>query len=273
MKSNSVVFTTQTNSDELRNAARPKAGALPPDEIHLYYEVLDPAVDAARAAAARSILTEDEWKRCQRFAYTEGVREQLAARVMVRSALSRYAPVGAGAWRFTENAYGRPEVAEPFHATGLRFNLSHSHGVVTLAVSASHAVGIDVEHVGRTARLAVADRFFAPAEIAALRALPVEQQPRRFLGYWTLKEAYIKARGAGLSLPLDRFAFDLDDRRRPTITFADDFDDDARAWQFDQLFVGPEHLVAVATRVGDAPPISVLVHTFDGTVPDAAHQS
>ncbi len=243
---------------------------LPQDEVHLYYEVLDPALDAARAEAARPILTDDEWNRCQRFAYAEGLRERLAARFMVRSVLSHYAAVHPADWRFVESAHGRPEVEAPAHAAHLRFNLSHAHGVVTLVVSAQYDVGVDVERIGRRARLEIANRFFAPAEVDALRALPEPEQPRRFLDYWTLKESYIKARGAGLSLPLDRFAFDVDTPGRPAIRFADGFDDDARAWQFDRLFVGSEHLVAVATRRGEGSPVSVVVHAFDGTAPEPA---
>ena len=237
---------------------------LPRDEVHLYYEVLDPALDATRMETARPILTEDEWNRCQRFAYAEGLRERLAARFMVRSVLSCYAPVDARDWRFVENAHGRPEIDAPAHAAHLRFNLSHADGVVTLVVSGHHEVGVDIERLGRRARLAIADRFFAPSEVDALRALPEADQPRRFLEYWTLKESYIKARGAGMSLPLDQFAFDLTTPGRPAIRFADAFDDDPHSWQFDRVLVGNEHLVAVATRCGADRPISVLVNVFDG---------
>ncbi len=270
MKSNLDVFGTRKHSDDLRKSRAPIVRVLPRDEVHLYYEVLDPAADAARAETARPILTDDEWNRCQRFAYADGLRERLAARFMVRSVLSRYAQVDPRDWRFEENAHGRPEVALPTDAAHLRFNLSHADGLVTLVVSAHYEVGVDVERLGRRARLAIADRFFAPSEVDALRALPEAEQPRRFLEYWTLKESYIKARGAGMSLPLDQFAFDVATPGRPAIRFADGFDDDPRAWQFDRLFVGTEHLVAVATRRGDASPISVLVQAFDGTAPTSA---
>jgi len=267
MKSNLDGLRTHAYSDDLRNFWPSRVRDLPRDEVHLYYEVLDPALDAARAATARAILTDDEWNRCHRFAFPEGRRERLAARFMVRSILSQYAEVQPAAWRFVENAHGRPEVKAPAHATHLRFNLSHADGVVTLVVSAQYDVGVDVERLGRRPSLAIADRFFAPAEVDALRALPEPEQPRRFLEYWTLKESYIKARGAGMSLPLDQFAFDVATPGRPVIHFADGFDDDPHAWQFDQLFVGSEHLVAVATRRGEGTLVRVLVQAFDGTAP------
>ena len=273
MKSNLNGFSTRTHSDNLHNSGPSRVRDLPRDEVHLYYEVLDQALDAARAATARPILTDDEWNRCQRFAYAEGVRERLAARFMVRSILSRYAAVHPADWRFVENAHGRPEVEAPAHATHLRFNLSHADGVVTLVVSAQYDVGVDVERLGRRPNLAIADRFFAPAEVDALRALPEPEQPRRFLEYWTLKESYIKARGAGMSLPLDQFAFDVATPGRTAIRFADGFDDDPQAWQFDRLFVGSEHLVAVATRRGEGTPVRVLVQAFDGTAPASTSSS
>jgi len=265
MKSDLDAFSTRKNCDDLGKSEAPRVRDLPPDEVHLYYELLDPALDAARAEAARPILTDDEWNRCQRFAYAEGLRERLAARFMVRSVLSYYALVHARDWRFVANAHGRPEVAEPHDSRHLRFNLSHADGVVTLVVSAHYDVGVDVERLGRRARLAIADRFFARSEVSALRDLPEREQPRRFLEYWTLKESYIKARGAGLSLPLDQFAFDVASPGRPAIRFAPGFDDDPHRWQFDRLFVGSEHLVAVATHRGEASPVSVLVHAFDST--------
>jgi len=182
---------------------------------------------------------------------------------MARSILSRYASVHPSKWRFASNPFGRPEITEPAHAAHLRFNLSHADGLVALVVSAHYEVGVDVERIGRQPAMEVAESRFAPSEVAALRALPDAEQARRFLEYWTLKEAYLKARGSGLSVPLDQFSFDLSRPGRPRIRFQPGFDDDHRAWQFDRLFVGAEHLVAVATRHGTAPPVSVVVHAFD----------
>jgi 4'-phosphopantetheinyl transferase len=237
--------------------------ALLPDEVHVWYDVLAADEDEARAAAARRIVTPEEWARCQRFVYAEGRRESLAARRLVRSVLSLYAAVHPSDWRFRNSEHGRPEVDGPAGASAPRFNLSHAHGVVACAVSAQYAVGVDVEPLHRMTPDAIADTHFAPSEVAALRALPEPEQPRRFLEYWTLKEAYLKARGAGLSVPLNQFAFDIAPPGRPRVTFEPGFGDDNRHWQFDHVLIGATHLVAVATQRGTAPDVRVIVRAFD----------
>jgi 4'-phosphopantetheinyl transferase len=236
---------------------------LPDGEVHLWYEVLDAARDDLWREAAQRIATDAERARCERFVFPEGRRECLAARCMARSILSRYTDVHPSEWRFGSNRFGRPEITEPAHATQLRFNLSHADGLVACVVSAHYDVGVDVERFGRLPSMQLAESRFAASEVAALRALPDAEQARRFLEYWTLKEAYVKARGSGLAVPLDQFAFDLSRPGRPRIEFRHGFDDDHRAWQFDRLFVGTDHLVAVATRHGARPPVSVVVHAFD----------
>ncbi|MCC6621519.1 MAG: 4'-phosphopantetheinyl transferase superfamily protein [Deltaproteobacteria bacterium] len=126
---------------------------------------------------------------------------------------------------------------------GVYVNLSHTDGLVALAVSAT-PVGVDVEdrqRPGRTVELA--DRFFAPSESRALRALPPERQRDRFFDLWTLKEAYIKARALGLAIPLASFAFDLD---APTLGFTTTTEPDASRWEFARLDPTPRHRLAVA---------------------------
>jgi 4'-phosphopantetheinyl transferase len=236
---------------------------LPQGEVHLWYDVLDPEQDSTRDEIARQSMSDEEWARASRFTLAEGRREFVAGRLMIRSVLSRYAAVTAAEWQFSAGD-GRPRIVEPARASALRFNLSHANGLVACVVSAHHDVGIDVERLGRHAPLTIAESRFAPSEIASLRALPQEDRPRRFLEYWTLKESYLKARGLGLSVPLDRFAFDLTRPGRPRITFQPGFDDDATVWQFDRLFVGTDHVVAVATCRRATPVVSIVVRAFDG---------
>ena len=92
---------------------------------------------------------------------------------------------------------GRPSLAPPFAATGLHFNLAHTHGLVVLAAGRVAGVGVDVEALGKRVRLEVAERYFSAAEVAELSALPVDARAARFLRLWTLKESYLKATGQG----------------------------------------------------------------------------
>lgn len=200
-----------------------------------------------------SLMTEGERARCLRLVRDADRRTFALARALVRRSLSLYGPTAPADWRFVTNQHQCPFV-EPAQAgtPPLQFNLSHTNGLVALAVTRGPRVGIDVERVSRIVDLAVADRHFAPTEVRDLRALPAPEQPVAFFEYWTLKEAYIKARGMGLALPLGAFAFALRPPQPPTIAFVPGFDDLPERWQFWQTWPTPQHRLSLAIeREGD----------------------
>lgn len=177
----------------------------------------------------------------------------LVTRALVRTLLSRFVDMPAARWTFSCGDHGRPEVANlPPGSPPLRFNLSHTDGLAGCAVIVSRDVGLDVENVDRHVAHDVAGRFFAPREVADLRALAPDRQRVAFFDYWTLKEAYIKARGLGLALPLHHFAFDLSGGGDPVITFDDAIDDDPASWQFRQAWATPRHRLALGVRSNGA---------------------
>ncbi len=229
---------------------------LRPDEVHLWVVEPERVLDPALLAAYRGLLSAEELDRHQRFRFEKHRHQFLVSHALVRVTLSRYAPVASTAWRFSTNAYGRPEIVggPPW----LRFNLSHTDGMAVCAVAFDTDVGADVEHAGRPGQtVELADSFFSRSEVAALRALPAARQRERFFDYWTLKESYIKARGAGLSLPLDQFAFHLEAGRSPRISFDARMQDEPQAWQFVQVRLGEEHPAAVAVRRGEGLPLTL----------------
>ena len=174
------------------------------------------------------------------------------ARARGRATLSAYGPTAPRDWRFETNTHGCPFVVAPQAGTPrLAFNLSHTTGLVALAVTRGRLVGVDVERVDRVVREDVAGRHFAPAEVRDLRALPAAAQPRAFFEYWTLKEAYIKARGMGLAIPLADFAFTLAPPAAPTIHFVDGFDDRPERWQFWQAWPTTAHRLSLAVTRED----------------------
>jgi 4'-phosphopantetheinyl transferase len=206
---------------------------------------LDPGVLARLAA----VLTADETARGARFVRPVDRAAFVLTRALVRTRLSLYGPTAPADWRFVTNAHQCPFVAPDQTGTPwLSFNVSHTDGLVALAVTRGHRLGVDVESVARSVLEAVPERHFAPAEVHDLRARPAADQPRLFFDYWTLKEAYIKARGMGLALPLDQFAFTLHDEAPPSIRFAPGFDDDAARWQFRQLWPTAAHRLALAVE-------------------------
>jgi 4'-phosphopantetheinyl transferase len=231
--------------------------SLPSDEVHVWIVEPELITDPRRLEEYRALLDSSERERHQRFYFERHRQQFLVSHALVRLCLSRYAPVPPEAWTFTLNAYGRPEVAGQWN-TRLRFNLSHTDGMAICAVALDMEVGADVEDTQRKGNtLELVSHSFARAEAAALWALPVERQRERFFELWTLKEAYIKARGMGLSLPLGDFAFELRPGEPPRISFEPSLRDDPASWQFIQLQPSVRHKAALAVRRAPGLPLTV----------------
>jgi 4'-phosphopantetheinyl transferase len=232
--------------------------ALEPHHAHLWYAFDDRIDDPAVLARYEALMNGEERARQQRFVFARHRHEYLVTRALCRTTLSRYADVDPAAWHFVPNKYGRPEIAGPSGVPPLRFNLSHSAGLIACLVTREMDAGVDVEDVHRRGEtVKIADRYFSAFEVAALRALPPERQRQRFFEYWTLKESYIKARGMGLSIPLDQFSFHLDAGAEVTISFGPKLADDPQAWQFEHYRPTDRHLMAVAMRAGSGPAVRV----------------
>ncbi len=221
----------------------------PHGEVLLCHVEIPRALPTELVARLRSALPEDELARHDRFRHEGAAGEYLGARALVRAALSSWSPVDPRAWRFAVNEYGRPSVDAPEAPVVTYFNLSHTRGMIVLALGRDPLVGVDVEPLARTIDvLPIVDRFFSASEASALRALPTSQHHDRFLALWTLKEAYIKARGMGLAIPLGDFSFEPDDDP-VRIAFAPTLDDDPMCWRFHRVDLGARHRVAVAAKV------------------------
>jgi 4'-phosphopantetheinyl transferase len=162
--------------------------------------------------------------------------------------LSRYDARPPAAWTFEDLPGGKPVLA-PGTAPGLSFNLSHTHGLVACAVTRDTNVGIDVERLERSTCIDdLAQRYFTPEETAGLAACTPERRESYFLDLWTLKEAYLKAIGVGLSHPLNAMAFDLADPAQ--IIFRPPPRVEQRQWQFALFEPTPRHRMAVAVQRG-----------------------
>lgn len=195
------------------------------------------------------VLSDAERERHARFVYARDRNLFLVSHALVRDALSRYAPVHPAEWEFAFNAYGRPEIAQPAKWRDLRFNLSHSAGRAVVAVARGYEIGVDVEAVKEIEDMQkIAERFFSPVESAALR-----RDPELFFDFWTLKEAYIKARGMGLALALHGFSFSLAEPGRPLVAFHEGCADDPEAWDF-LLYRRDGFRLALAARGAGGPP-------------------
>ena len=218
---------------------------LAPGQVDIWLTSLAGVDDELRLAYQR-LLSASERERSQRFRVEGALLQHLVARALVRTTLSGYADVPEDAWEFEPNRYGRPYVSQPTAFRDLYFNLSHTDGLVACAVSRSGDIGVDVENIRRDLDiLALAPSVFAPPEVASVRQSPPAGRIDRFFSYWTLKEAYIKARGMGLSLALDGFWFELSGAA-PRVHFSERCPDESERWRFRQFTPTAQHKLALA---------------------------
>jgi 4'-phosphopantetheinyl transferase len=208
--------------------------------------------DLALHAAYDALMTEAERTKQRAFVFEKNRRESLLTRALVRTALSRYRPTPPAAWRFAPNAFGRPYLEPP---CGLLFNLSNHPTMVVCAVTDGVEIGVDVEPVARGASIVdLAPSVFAADEREDLARLDGPARLDRATSLWTLKESYIKARGMGLSLPLQAFAFHFD-QPEPRITFEPPIEDDPERWWFRTFDVAEHRIALTVERAGPAPPV------------------
>lgn len=188
------------------------AMSLPADELHVWRASLDRA--PAVGSQLEGVLTPDELARATRFYDSRLGARYVIGRGLLRVLLGCYLGVGPGEIEFVYGEHGKPLIA----GQGPWFNLAHSGAEALYAFCSSAEIGVDVELAkADRANRRVAERFFAAGEVERLLGLPEALQPRAFLSCWTRKEAFIKARGDGLSLPLDSFEVTLAPSEPPAV--------------------------------------------------------
>ena len=171
-------------------------------EVHVWFARLDRT--PARLTRMRTILNPEEVARADRFFMDVHRNRFVAGRALLRDLLAGYLGQPPETIRFAYNEWGKPALAAGFAARDLRFNLSHSQDLAMYAFVLERDVGVDLEMIrAEVANERIAENFFSPTEVETLRALPLEQQAEGFFNCWTRKEAYVKARGQGLSIELE----------------------------------------------------------------------
>jgi 4'-phosphopantetheinyl transferase len=209
------------------------------DRIHLWVAYPDDLMDEATAQNCGRLLNEEERARLERFKFERHRREHLATRALERTALSAYAEVAPEDWRFEAGEHGKPSTVQ---APGLTFNLSNSLGLVVCAVSHGVEIGVDVEPYTRAKTIEeVAERFFSARELEQLEPLRGEARLERGLTLWTLKEAYMKARGMGMALPTKLFSFVFEGDGGMRLEIDAEAGDGPERWQFCVLNYGGDH--------------------------------
>jgi 4'-phosphopantetheinyl transferase len=206
----------------------------------------------------KSLLSDEELQRNSNLPLATHRRRDIACRGGLRQQLSQLLNTPPGKIQLTRNRNGKPLLESS--SCALYFNCSYGGDYIAFAFCNGVEIGVDIEYILRRSNsLGVAQHFFSPREAADLRALPEEQQRQRFFQYWTLKEAYLKARGEGIFLGLDKFSFHLpaSEKSKIGISFCSDSFDQAHHWQFHCSSPVPNYQVAIAIRT--ARPIFTIV--------------
>ena len=227
-----------------------------PDDVHIWFRSTE-SLDEAAIAAAVSVLADEELARFRRFHFARDARDYAAAHALLRAALSRDGDRAPESWRFDKDAHDKPFLLDQ-GAVRTSFSLSHTRGMVACAVTrgADVDVGVDVECIDREVDAAeIAARFFAPVEARLLAQLDADARRDRFFDLWTLKEAFVKALGVGLSMSLASLVFAVDAAGGVTLETPDI---DTTAWQFALFAPGPRHRLAVAVRRDTSHPLQLI---------------
>jgi 4'-phosphopantetheinyl transferase len=219
-------------------------GILRNDEVHVWQVELN--AWEKEADSLFELLNPEERERAARFKFPAPRNQFLISRALLRQALGRYLKIEACDIHFRATANGKPELAE---GRDLHFNLSHTEGVTVFAMARHRQVGVDVERIRQdTNALELAERFFSAQEVQWLRSQPSSEHIPSFFSCWTAKEAYIKAQGEGLSLPLDSFG--VLPRPESTQLQLKVYDDpeESKRWSMWRLDLGPGLRAALAVE-------------------------
>jgi len=233
------------------------AELLAAEEIHIWQATLDVGEEQARRWS--QLLSEDERERAARFRFDVHRIRYIAGRAQLRMLLAGYLDASPTELVFSYGPNDKPSLAAPAPF----FNLSHSEALALYAVTRDAEVGVDVElYDAAFPSRGIPERFFAPDEVRALRALPEDRQPRGFLELWTRKEAFIKARGDGLSLALDSFSVTLG-QDRPSLVRTGWSQDEPGQWTLlDLSDKDGEFIAAVAAKTKEWRVVRYRVATF-----------
>ena len=195
-------------------------------------------------------LREDEKARYHRYMFQKDRDLYLLTRALCRKVLSHYVPTQPENWRFESNEYGKPAIVEPEEASYLHFNLTNTPGLVACMVSDRYPIGVDAEAIDRkSATLDIAKRFFSKDEFQELQTHSAESQTARFFHYWTLKEAYIKVRGMGMSIPLADFSMVEDKEQMIQVVHHTPGPHTQYHWYFEQTQLAEDYLLGMSVRL------------------------
>ena len=222
----------------------PETLDLSAEEVHVWKARLDQSRE--RIQELWWTISGEEQARVSRFHFPEHRDRYVVSHGVLRDILRRYRPLVGELLKFVTSSHGKPELAEESGGRNLRFNLSHSHSMVLVAVAADREVGVDVERVRQLANWEdIASRYFSAPERWALNNRPEQDRMVAFFNCWTRKEAYIKAKGLGLSIPMNSFSTEVSADQLVRPAPGDSLD---TPWSLEDLFPGQSYAGALVVE-------------------------
>jgi 4'-phosphopantetheinyl transferase len=223
---------------------------LPEDEVQLWR--IDLEAIGSDESRWQLLLSTDELSRASRFHFSRDRQRFVASRALLRTILASYLSTDAKGLTFSYSKKEKPSLGPAHVDSGVTFNVSHSGGIALLAFARRREVGVDIEQVRRDSDLeAIARRFFSNLEQEQLAALPSEEKVEAFFRCWTRKEAYIKATGDGLSLPLSQFDVSLRARETNALLATRPDSSEAGRWLLEEVPGGPGYIAALCVHGQD----------------------
>lgn len=215
-------------------------------QVHVWMLELAPLSNGL--VRLEALLGEEELARADCFRFSRDRARFVGCRAALRMVLGRYLGRPPGSIRLGRSSIGKPFLDEP-GGSALQFNLSHSEDLALIAVASGRCVGVDIERI-QIDRVSdeIAERFFSRQEASALRALPLERRRVAFFSCWTRKEAYLKGRGVGLSVPLASFSVSLAPGELATLLRSESGEEELSCWCVRDLPVPPGYAAAVAAE-------------------------
>lgn len=234
------------------------------NEIQVWYATPQILTDNATQQKLLSWLSTSELNTLRAFRFEHDRLTYLVAHGLLRATLARHTGINPANVEFQTNPFNKPYIAAPLEALGLHFNLSHTSGIVALALTKLGQVGIDVESTHPAKNVSdIAKEILTSNEYINLMQHNSADRFSRLLKYWTLKEAFVKATGIGLTYGLQTFEFDLDAQPAPLIRFLSPTDTHASDWKFQQITLPSGHILAIASHLPAQPNISISLQEAD----------
>jgi len=217
------------------------------DEVHVWRTT--PGRPTVCVESLEQTLTADERKRAEQFRFSKDRMHFIVTRGLLRAILGRYLATDPRTLQFCYSPYGKPGLTGDDGNNGLFFNVTHSHGMALFAVTRNREVGVDLEYIdAHVACEQIAERFFSPYEVGMLRGVPQQMRSGAFFCCWARKEAYLKARGVGLSFGLSQFDVSVTPGTPAALLNTREENQDISCWSLYDLSPGSGYVAALAAK-------------------------